>query len=134
VVNSPRELQEGEFAMQCQGDRLINLLSGETKSLADFAGKTCHAVAGIGNPGRFFNQLAAAGLNCQAQAFPDHHLFTAADLKFNDDKPVIMTEKDAVKCSGFAQSNHWYCPIDAMLPTDFSEQLLTLLKDKTHGP
>jgi tetraacyldisaccharide 4'-kinase len=133
VVNSPKELLDGEFAMQYQGDSLINLQNGERKSLAEFVGKQCHALAGIGNPSRFFTQLAAAGLNCETQAFPDHHAFSADDVKFSDDKPVIMTEKDAVKCTGFAQPHFWYLPVDAVLPETYSEQLLTLLKDKTHG-
>ncbi|MCQ8128287.1 tetraacyldisaccharide 4'-kinase [Methylomonas rivi] len=133
VVNTPKELLEGEIAMQCKGDSLRNLQSGERQPLAAFAGKACHAVAGIGNPQRFFDQLAAAGLNCQTHAFPDHHAFAAADLQFNDAKPVVMTEKDAVKCADFAQPQYWYLPIDAVLPEAFAEQLLTLLKDKTRG-
>jgi tetraacyldisaccharide 4'-kinase len=133
VVNSPKELLEGEFAMQCQGKHLINLNTGESKSLSDFAGHACHALAGIGNPQRFFYQLLAAGLNCDIHAFPDHHAFTTKDLQFKDTNPVIMTEKDAVKCTGFAQPHHWYLPIDAQLPEAFYEQLLSLLKKKTHG-
>ena len=133
VVNGGDELQEGEHAMQCQGGSLINLRTGERKPLANFAGLTCHAVAGIGNPNRFFKQLAAAGLNCDCHAFPDHYAFSANDLRFKDEKPVIMTEKDAVKCSGFAESHHWYLPVNAVLSDAFSDQLLTLLKDKTHG-
>jgi len=133
VVNGGDELQEGEYAMQCQGGSLINLKNGERKSLANFAGSACHAVAGIGNPNRFFKQLTAAGLNSDCHAFPDHHAFSASDLRFKDDRPVIMTEKDAVKCGGFAQMHHWYLPVDAVLSEAFSEQLLTLLKDKTHG-
>ena len=133
VVNEPKELLEGEFAMHCKGDHLVNLLSGERKPLAEFVGQPCHALAGIGNPKRFFNQLTKAGLDCECLAFPDHHAFTEADLHFKDGKPVIMTEKDAVKCNSFAQSHHWYLPVDAVLPEAFSEQLLSLLKDKTHG-
>lgn len=133
VVNGGGELHDGEFAMQCRGDALINLQSGERKPLADFAGSDCHAVAAIGNPSRFFTQLANAGLKCDPQAFPDHHAFTASDLNYKDDKPVIMTEKDAVKCRSFAAAKYWYLPVDAELPESFSQQLLTLLKDKTHG-
>jgi len=133
VVNGGDELEDGEHAMQCQGGSLINLKTGDRKPLANFAGIACHVVAGIGNPNRFFKQLAAAGLTCDCHAFPDHYAFSAIDLRFKDIKPVIMTEKDAVKCSGFAESHHWYLPVDAIVPAAFSEQLLTLLKDKTHG-
>jgi tetraacyldisaccharide 4'-kinase len=60
-------------------------------------------------------------------------LFTADDLQFKDQRPVIMTEKDAVKCTRFANDRFWYLPIDASLPEAFSLQLLKLLKDKAHG-
>ncbi|MDD1620109.1 MAG: tetraacyldisaccharide 4'-kinase [Methylococcaceae bacterium] len=133
VVNGGGELLEGQFAMSCQGDQLVNLLSGERKGLSDFKGIACHAVAAIGNPSRFFAQLAAAGFQCDTHVFPDHHAFTADDLRFKHDKPVIMTEKDAVKCRAFAQANHWYLPVSAELAEAFSQQLLTLLKDKSHG-
>jgi tetraacyldisaccharide 4'-kinase len=133
VVNTPKELLEGEYAMQCQGDYLINLLSGKRQPLSALAGKACHAIAGIGNPKRFFDQLGKAGLVCQNHAFPDHHAFTAADLHFKDSLPLIMTEKDAVKCAGFALTDAWYLPIAAALPDTFAAQFLTLLKDKTHG-
>jgi tetraacyldisaccharide 4''-kinase len=133
VANEPKELLEGEFAMHCSGDSLVNLVSGERKPLSAFAGRDCHALAGIGNPSRFFRQLAKAGLNCKTHPLPDHHAFTAADLDFKDDKPVIMTEKDAVKCSGFASSQSWYLPVVADLPDTFAAQLLSLLKDKTYG-
>lgn len=133
VVNEPKELLEGELAMHCVGEGVLNLLSRERRALSEFAGSDCHAVAGIGNPNRFFKQLAAAGLNCKTHALPDHHAFSSADLQFKDDKPVIMTEKDAVKCSRFAEPNHWYLPIDAILPDTFSVSLLSLLKEKTHG-
>lgn len=133
VVNGGDELLENEFAMRCHGQQLVNLVTGETKPLAEFKSIACHAVAAIGNPKRFFNQLAKAGINCQNHALPDHHAFTAADLQFNDQQPLLMTEKDAVKCRRFAQANHWYLPIEAELPQAFSQQLLSLLKTKTHG-
>ncbi|MEY4718334.1 MAG: hypothetical protein RL563_952 [Pseudomonadota bacterium] len=133
VVNGGSDVIEGEITMQCSGDYLVNLLNGEKKRLQDFANQPCRALAGIGNPKRFFSQLANAGLNCESFAFPDHHSFTADDLKFSDNKPLLMTEKDAVKCAAFAQAHHWYLPIDAELPDHFGASLLTLLNEKTHG-
>jgi tetraacyldisaccharide 4'-kinase len=133
VTNGGTAELDGEFLMHCRGDALINLFSGEHKLLAELSGQACRAIAGIGNPQRFFSQLASAGLSCETIAFPDHHAFVAADLKFKDGKPLIMTEKDAVKCRAFAQPNHWYLPISAELPERFSQQLLQLLKDKNHG-
>jgi tetraacyldisaccharide 4'-kinase len=133
VVNGGQDLQANEFAMHCRGDRLVNLLTGELKPLAEFKHRDCHAVAAIGNPNRFFKQLAAAGLNCDEHAFPDHHVYTAADIQFKDEKPLLMTEKDAVKCSKFAEAKHWYLPVSAELPEIFASQILTLLKQKIHG-
>lgn len=133
VVNGGNDWLEGEFAMQCLGDTLINLASGEVKPVQAFAGQACYAVAGIGNPNRFFRQLEAVGLDCDCRAFPDHHPFAAADLAFEDEKPVLMTEKDAVKCRAFAKNHHWYLPVEANLPDAFADRLLTLLTEKTHG-
>jgi tetraacyldisaccharide 4'-kinase len=133
VVVNDGELQEGEIPMQCRGEVLVNLQTGVHKLISDLAGTACRAIAGVGNPQRFFAQLARVGLQCETVAFPDHHAFTGGDLRFNDSKPLIMTEKDAVKCAAFAQPNYWYLPISAELPEAFSQQLLKLLKHKTHG-
>ncbi|MGI9311662.1 MAG: tetraacyldisaccharide 4'-kinase [bacterium] len=71
-----------------------------TRALRDFVGVPVHAVAGVGNPGRFFRQLAAHGLDVIAHEFPDHHAYAPADFDFADgDSTVLMTEKDAVKCA-----------------------------------
>jgi len=72
-----------------------------------------HAVAGIGNPARFFGDLRSRGLEIVEHAFADHHPFTAADLDFGDDLSVLMTEKDAVKCRRFANERLWYVPVTA---------------------
>jgi tetraacyldisaccharide 4'-kinase len=88
---------------------------GERRALDTFKGSRVHAVAGIGNPERFFAQLRLLGLEVIAHPFPDHHHFSAADLAFTDGLPVLMTEKDAVKCSAFAQARHWFVPVSAVL-------------------
>jgi tetraacyldisaccharide 4'-kinase len=81
--------------------------------LESFRGRPVHAVAGIGNPSRFFTELRARGLQIVEHPFPDHHPFVAADLEFADDAPVLMTEKDAVKCRAFASARLWYVPVTA---------------------
>ncbi len=75
-----------------------------------------HALAGIGNPDRFFTSLRDLGIEFSPHAYPDHHLFSAADVHFADAEAVIMTEKDAVKCGDFATSKHWYLQIGCQLP------------------
>jgi tetraacyldisaccharide 4'-kinase len=83
------------------------------RTLESFRGQRVHAVAGIGNPWRFFADLRGRGLDIVEHAFPDHHPFTAADLAFRDAEPVLMTEKDAVKCRAFADARLWYVPVTA---------------------
>ena len=83
-----------------------------------------HAVAGIGNPKRFFNLLSMLGLGTTPHVFPDHHAFQPADLAFADGLPVLMTEKDAVKCAPFAEPHWWYLPVTASLPEGLLEQML----------
>ena len=89
------------------------LLDGKARPIGEFAGQTVHAVAGIGNPARFFSMLSQQGIQLVMHPFPDHHPFTRADLEFGDALPVLMTEKDAVKCRAFAAANHWVVPVEA---------------------
>jgi tetraacyldisaccharide 4'-kinase len=130
VVVNGQEAEENQFTMQLVGNTLINLVTGEQKSLDKFKGVECHAFAGIGNPERFFEALASAGLIFKSQSFPDHYQFQNHDIQYSDNKPVLMTEKDAVKCSAFAGIKHWYLPVKAVPETGFTEQLLNLLKRK----
>ena len=88
-----------------------------------------HAVAGIGNPRKFFQYLRQYGYQVIEHIFPDHYQFQAHDFRFNDNLPVVMTEKDAVKCEKFADSRMWYVPISAALDDGF----LDALKSKLQG-
>ncbi|HQS99195.1 MAG: tetraacyldisaccharide 4'-kinase [Hydrogenophilales bacterium 16-64-46] len=67
--------------------------------------RNCLAVTGIGRPQGFFDMLARAGLRCETRAFPDHHAFQPDELPV--DRPLLMTEKDAVKCRSFAGTQWW---------------------------
>jgi len=130
VVNGDK-LKANEYSMQLTGDTAVNLATGAEKYLVEFNDTGCHALAGIGNPDRFFSLLAAAGLSCMPHSFPDHHRFQQSDIEFGDDKPILMTEKDAVKCSPYASNQHWYVPVQAVPAANFGEQLLLLLRE-TH--
>ncbi len=119
---------EHEFSMQYDLKPLHSLTNDNlTQPLSALRGQTVHAVAGIGHPARFFNRLRDHGLKLRCHEFPDHHYYTATDIQFEDNLPVIMTEKDAVKCQPFAGPQHWYLPIEARLPNDFGKQLLDKL-------
>jgi tetraacyldisaccharide 4'-kinase len=102
------------------------------KPLNEFGNHPVHAVAGIGNPSRFFNQLRHLGLSVIEHPFTDHHVYTADELCFNDDLPVLMTEKDAVKCRKFAKERYWYVPVTAETNNNFLQNLTEQLR-KTDG-
>lgn len=103
-----------------------------TLNVSSLENQTVHAVAGIGHPQRFFDSLRQQGLDVVEHAFPDHYAYTKKDLDFGEIQPVVMTEKDAVKCQHFDQHNIWYQPVKAKLDPQFSEQLLIAL-EKING-
>ena len=113
---TPLTTLPGAYRMTLVGDKFRRVSAPEVMSTADaFAGAGVHAVAGIGNPDRFFAQLRALGIEVIGHHFPDHHHFVAADLAFPDATMVLMTEKDAVKCRAFADERCWYLPIRARI-------------------
>jgi tetraacyldisaccharide 4'-kinase len=122
------------FSMHLRGERLYPLAAvgaagvGDWIALASLAGKRVHAMAGIGNPQRFFDQLCVAGLTVIAHPYPDHHRYRALELQFNDGLPVLMTEKDAVKCRAFAADNRWYLPVAAEFAPQQGSALLARLQ------
>lgn len=109
----------GAYTMQLSGGEVFSLLDEHRQSLSTFAGERVHAVAAIGHPRRFFESLRQQGIEVIEHAFPDHHLFAAGDLAFGDALPVLMTDKDAVKCQLFAQPHWWRVPVRAILSDDF---------------
>jgi tetraacyldisaccharide 4'-kinase len=124
-----------QFRMQLRQIKAINLADSEIEEpLSAFVGKgPVHAVAGIGNPERFFSQLETAGIKIIRHPFPDHHQFSADDIPPDDGRPVLMTEKDAVKCSRFAESRHWLIRIEAVLEEKFAHRLDILMGGVTDG-
>jgi tetraacyldisaccharide 4'-kinase len=118
----------GAFAMALEPAGVFPVSGqGGPGSLSEFAGREVHAVAGIARPARFFELLESAGVGVTAHAFADHHRFVAGDLDFGDDRPVLMTEKDAVKCRLFARPADWFVRADARLPAEFMRQVLNEL-------
>lgn len=89
------------------------LQDGFRAPLESFRSAPLHAVAGIGHPERFFRGLRSRGLDLVEHPFPDHHPFTSQELTFPDDGPILMTEKDAVRCVAFATSRMWFVPVTA---------------------
>lgn len=109
----------GRHAMRLCPSRATAIGRSGQKPLSDFAGRRVHALAGIGNPARFFAALEAHGIEVVPHPFPDHHRYVAEDLRFDESLPILMTEKDAVKCDGIAPADAWAVPVDAELPDAF---------------
>ena len=133
VVHGTREAPNAPtgLALALEGDEFHNLLNpGHVVGPGHFQRRRVHAVAGIGNPARFFSHLEALGLEFEAHAFPDHHRYTAADLAFDDCDAVVMTEKDAVKCAPFAHEIHWALRVHARPDPELGELILRKLKAK----
>lgn len=133
LVVSYGRRRAGAFSMEYQALAPRGLIDEREAPAGRFAGELIHGVAGIGDPARFFWQLRALGLDVIEHSFPDHYRYRPMDLDFGDQRPVLMTEKDAVKCRRFARPNHWYLPVHAKLPERFGRRLLTLLRERNHG-
>ncbi len=118
--------------MTLTATKLCHLKTGEEINLSDFltGNLKVNAIAGIGSPQRFFDTLQHLGFTLvKQQGFIDHKDFTPNDFnQFNDDLPLLMTEKDAVKCHKFVQENWWYLPVDAHFSEQDEKLLLQSLK------
>ncbi|CAK0763487.1 Tetraacyldisaccharide 4'-kinase [Gammaproteobacteria bacterium] len=99
-----------------------------SRPLTSFCTTPVHAVAGIGHPEKFFAALRARGLTIIVHSFPDHYFFRPDELDFGDELPVLMTEKDAVKCAVAVNARHWYVPVEAHISPEFGVRLLELIK------
>jgi tetraacyldisaccharide 4'-kinase len=126
TVPAPRQ-----FAMTLGRERFASLSGNEELSPQEFAlaarGRSVAAVAGIGNPERFFEHLSRLEVAARRIPFADHHAYQPAELKLPGVEVIVMTEKDAVKCAAFADSRMWYMRVDAILPPDFDDFLVTRL-------
>lgn len=132
VVVNGGAVPAGQYVMRLAGDKFYNLLDPEKQTAADhFQGRNSHAVAGIGNPQRYFQHLETLGVSFTPHAFPDHHPFRADDFNFTDCDAILLTEKDAVKCTAFADARYWVLRVDAQIDSDLLERILR--KIETHG-
>lgn len=121
------------YPMQLMGAQFYNLADPTIKASAiDFKRKSIKAMAGIGNPARFFEHLRQLGLNFSSSSFEDHHAFSAADLVRLECDVLLMTEKDAVKCKPFSQAHHWVLPIEAKIEGELMQLVLKKLQTRLH--
>jgi tetraacyldisaccharide 4'-kinase len=118
------------FSMSLEGDTAHRMTDArERQALKSFAGQKVHAVAGIGDPNRFFIHLGKAGIKVMPHPFPDHHRFRPRDLEFGDAAPVMLTEKDAVKLRSVARPGWWVLPVSAKLDPALGAWLLGKLDE-----
>lgn len=122
LVNGGFE-RSNEERIHVELGEVLALDESQSLPIGAFAGRRVHAVAGIGNPERFFKNLRDHGVEVEPHPFPDHHPFVADDLQFRDGAPVLMTEKDAVKCREFATPGQWYVRAHTRLPERFLDAL-----------
>lgn len=135
VTNTPLSFdQDSEYEMELRPRTLYNGKdAGIQKPLGSFQNQRLHAVAGIGFPDRFFELLQNHGLLIIPHPFPDHYDFKPEDLDFKDDLPVIMTEKDAVKCAELMTEKHWVLSVDAVVNPLLDLHLITRLEELKRG-
>lgn len=119
-------VQHGDVGdMQLQADAIIAIAHPEMRyELANFPNKKIHAVAGVGNPRRFFNMLESYGFVVTPHVYPDHYPYSQHNIDFQDNLPVVMTEKDAVKCAQFATEKCWYVNVNAKISDQLTNKLL----------
>ena len=130
VVANGGSVMRREYSMGMTPRRIRNVRDDRLSyPPADFPFRQIHAVAGIGNPGRFFSLLKQLGFSVQEHAFADHHAFRPQEVTFDDERPVVMTEKDAVKCRRFAHDNCWFLEIEAQ-PDERLQARVTALLEK----
>jgi len=133
VLNGGQVPLDGAFRMRLEAPNAVKLLGGAVQALEAFAGRSVHAIAAIGNPERFFNMLRARGIDVAGRALPDHAQLRSADICFADELPVLMTEKDAVKCASIAGPQHWYVPVTANFEGGASDVLLDIVARAIHN-
>lgn len=126
---SHKQYSTRDYVMRLQTKGILSLSDDLKQSIDKLTGMTVHAVAAIGNPARFFNQLRDLGLSVIENSFPDHYRYQLKDIEFDDDKPVIMTEKDAVKCRKLIDKDkYYYLSVAAEIDKDFTKAFLEKLK------
>ena len=130
IINNGGEPRNNEIKMSLAPSDAINLKTGEKSTVYDLKGLV--AFAGIGHPPRFFKTLENLGADLiETKGFADHKSFNKDELHTfaRQGKNVIMTEKDAVKCGEFAESNWWYLPVTADIDTDAQHKIMQRINE-----
>ncbi|HEX3395111.1 MAG TPA: tetraacyldisaccharide 4'-kinase [Steroidobacteraceae bacterium] len=130
VLNGGDAPSDGAMRMRLLATNAVALKYATAKPLREFSGETVHAIAAIGNPQRFFALLRAVGISVVEHPLPDHKRLTIDDISFPDDLPVLMTEKDAVKCQEIAGPHHWFVPVNVVFAPGDAEKLRAIVAER----
>jgi len=133
IVCNHKKVIGGSYLMKYKGSSLINLKTNKKIHLNNLRLKNIHAIAGIGNPNRFFDYLKTFNIEFNSSIFEDHYRFSKKDFRNMNDKNIIMTEKDAIKCQKFSRKNFWYLPVTAEVDSKFIDVILKKLRYISHG-
>ena len=117
-----------EYTMSLIQRFAVQIKTGKKRPLSDFVNTPIHGVAGIGYPEGFFKQLRQAGMSLYPHCFPDHYPYQPKDLDFADSLPILMSEKDAVRCKEWANERLWSVVADLQVDDRFGKRLLLLLE------
>jgi len=129
VVTNNGKSNNEDFSMRYIGDELVALHDTKNRiKLSHFKSQKIHAVAAIANPDLFYKALIEIEIDIIEHTFIDHHIFKIEDFIFEDELPIIMTEKDAVKCCRFNIKNCWYLPITCEVSNSLELSILNLLE------
>ena len=131
IVNNGGPTEGDEILMTLSPAKFIHLNSGKEYSVDKWPmHNQVHAIAGVGNPNRFFDLLLRLGFEFDKNPFPDHHKYNKRDLYYLDHLPILMTEKDAAKCKHFKNSKIWYLSIESKIDSQFIDKLEEKLNDR----
>ena len=131
IVNNGGPTEGDEILMTLSPAKFIHLNSGKEYSVDKWPmHNQVHAIAGVGNPNRFFDLLLRLGFEFDKNPFPDHHKYNKRDLYYLDHLPILMTEKDAAKCKHFKNSKIWYLSIESKIESQFVDRLEEKLNDR----
>jgi len=131
IVNNGGPTEGDEILMTLSPAKFIHLNSGKEYSVDKWPmHNQVHAIAGVGNPNRFFDLLLRLGFEFDKNPFPDHHKYNKRDLYYLDHLPILMTEKDAAKCKHFKNSKIWYLSIESKIESQFIDKLEEKLNDR----
>lgn len=130
IQNGEQDNPFSDFSVHLKACKLVQLKTGKEIPVEEFSNRKVTAIAGIGNPGRFFNSLKNICTVENKKAFPDHFDFKYEDFDDFQKNTIVMTEKDASKCYAFADENWYYLKVEMSFDQTLSEQLLSAIKIK----